>query len=433
MVFITVLSVVTDVGFSLYLVHVERLTQVIISTAFYVAAATGLVLGGALALTAAPLAAAFDVDELRLMLPVLAVSVVLTGIASVPAALLTREMQFRQIAVRQVSSTVVSVVVAIALALAGAGAWALVAQTVVRSVVSSAVLFRVAPFRLSRELSWLEARRITTFGTKTVGVRLVGQLRNESEALVLGGLVGTVALGLWAVAGRLVRVVADLFGSVVGAVASPVFARLQDDPQRLAWVLSRSQATAAFVMVPAMTGLALTAQEVVPLVFGEQWAPAVDVAAILAIYVLVLMLGGFSGSVLQATGRPGLDLAAVTGLTTVHVALVLVFATRGLEQLALAITVEVVATSWVRPYLLRRALGVPWRTYAPTVAVLLSGGLATGAVLAVVLPYELDGAALLVSVALIGGTVYLLAVWFLARDVLTEVARSVKGLVRRHG
>lgn len=431
MVFITILSVITDAGFSLYLVHVERLTRTTTSTAFYIAMALGLVCGGALSLAAWPLSRALDADQLRQVLPVLAVSVVLAGLSSVPAALLSREMQFRAIAVRQVSSTLVSVVVAVALAFAGAGVWALVAQTVVRSLVSAVVLARLTPFRPSLAFSRHEAWAMTVFGTRTMLVRLLVQFRDQGEALIIGAVVSTASLGLWSVAGRLVAVVSDLFGSLFNSVATPVFARMQDDRARLARTLGRSQAAAALVMVPAMVALALSSHVLVPMVSGPQWEPATRVAAILAVYNLVLTLSGFDRSVLQATGKVGVDLALTLVMTTIHVGLVLFFASRGLEALAFALVVEALVYAPVRPLVLHRLLGVPWRTYAQTVRIALAGVVSAVAVQSVILALDLDGFRLLACVGLLGAASYTVLVWLLARSTVREVIGSLRDALRR--
>ena len=431
MVFITLVTVVTDAGFSLYLVHVDRLTSRLTSTAFWISLGMGLTLGGLLAGVAWPLAAVLEEPLLRQVLPVLSVAIVLASLSSVPAALLNREMEFRAIAVRQVSSTLVSVVVAVALAFAGAGVWALVAQTLTRSAVAAVVLGVLTPFRPSFSFSRREAWVMTAFGTKTTLVRLAMHARDQGEALVIGVSLGTVSLGLWAVAGRLVAVVSDLFGSLFGSVANPVFARMQHDPPRLARTLGRTQAAAALVLVPAMLSLALTSHVLVPLVSGPQWESATRLAAVLAVYNLVLSLSGFDRSVLQATGRVGTDLIITVVMTSVHLLVVVLVAPMGLDVLAAVLVVEIVLFFPVRPVVLHRVLGVPWGAYSQTLRILLAGGLSAGVVLAVLLPTGVDGWALLGVVAGVGALSYSVAVWLLARSTVVEVLAVLRDGLRR--
>ena len=62
-------------------------------------------------------------------------------------------------------------------------------------------------------------------------------------------------------------------------------------------------------MFPVFVGMAMTAPELVPILFGEKWAAAVIIVQAAALPSLVSALGFFLGSVLTAVGRPGIRLA----------------------------------------------------------------------------------------------------------------------------
>ena len=271
MTIITVRAVVTDAGFTLWIVQRRELTPEGTSTAFWISLCLSVVLAGGLVALSAPIADAFGSDQLRLIFPVLAVSVVVAGLSGVPAALLQREMRFKELAVRQVVATLLSVVVAVALAFAGAGVWALVAQTLVRVVVAAVILWWTSDFRPRFVFSTTEAADMTRYGSKSLGVQLGSALREQGESFMIGALVGTTALGLWTIAGRLVQVVVELGSASVGSVAAPVFAKVQDDRRRLTRAFGRFLSAGSLVLVPALVAMALASSELVPLVFGPQW------------------------------------------------------------------------------------------------------------------------------------------------------------------
>ena len=87
---------------------------------------------------------------------------------------------------------------------------------------------------------------MTAFGSSSMLVQLGTQIRDQGETMLVGALAGTTALGYWTVARRFVGVVVDLFASVVGMVAHPVFAKLQDDTTRLSRASSRASAPKDF-------------------------------------------------------------------------------------------------------------------------------------------------------------------------------------------
>lgn len=428
---ITVLGVVSDAGLGLWVVQKRGLTPAAISTAFWISLVLGVVLAGLLAATAVPVAALLDSPDLRLILPVLASTLVVTGLSAVPAALLRRELRFKELAVRQVVATGLSVVVAVVLALAGAGVWALVAQTLVRVVVAAVVLLWTSGFRPSFRLSREDAWDMTRYGTRSLGVTLGGAVRGQGEPFIIGVALGTVALGYWSIAARLVHVVVELCSAAIGAVAGPVFSELQDEPERLRRAFSRVLAAGGLLLVPLMTALSLASGELVPLVFGDQWVVAAGVASILAAAFLVTGLDDLQRNLLLGTGRAGPELRLTVLSLVGQLGLILAVSGRGLRAVAVAVAVWAVVVFVARAVVIRRQLGTRFHDYAQLLAVLLSGGVAAAAVLAVVVLADVPGLAGMAVVALVGGPVFLCSAWLLARPTVQDAVAAVTLLRRR--
>jgi O-antigen/teichoic acid export membrane protein len=426
--FIVVLTVLADAGFATYLVQVRELTREAINTAFYISTGAGVLLSLLLCLAARPLAALLGAHELVTVLPALALSLVFVGLSSVPAALLSRELRFQALAMRQVLATLLSVVVAVALALAGAGVWALVAQTLVRQVIASAVLMVATSFRPERAFSRPEARKMLGYSTKAMGAQLLAQLRDQGEALLIGALAGPIALGLWTVASRLVLVVGDLLGTVLGTVAVPLFARVQNEPRRLSRAIAATSSIAMLVLAPALVSMALVSTELVPHVFGKQWAGAATIATFLALRGVFIGASALDRAVLLSSGHAGGELRVIAVLTGVHIALVAALASHGVNLLALVLLVEAALCSPIRPWLIRHWLSVPYRTYAPAARVAVATALAGAVTFAVLHGFDVTGVQRYAVVAVIGGGLYLSLVTLLARPVVTEAISALTHL-----
>ncbi|KGM14076.1 lipopolysaccharide biosynthesis protein [Cellulomonas bogoriensis] len=430
MVFIILLTVVTDGGFTVYLVQRRTLDQAVTSTAFYLSSAFGLVLAPVLAFTAPALGRALDVPAFAQVVPALSVALLVSALSVVPAGLLQRELRFRELAMRQVLATGLSIVAAVGLAFAGAGVWALVGQTLVRSLVAFVMLWRASDFRPSWSFSRPASREMLVFGSRSMSVQLLKKAREEGEALLVGVLLGTVALGLWTVALRLVNVIMDLGAAVFGRVASPVFARLRDDLPRLGSALGNGMAIGSLVLVPALVMLSLTSAVVVPAVFGEQWVPAAGVAAILSFRSIVYGLGTFHRSYLTSTGRPGVELSVMALEIAVQIVLVVVFADQGLEAVALALAAWAVLVWPVRAIAVRRLDGVAWRTYAQTWLVLLVSGVAAASVLGANQLVDLSGWSYVALVCGLGGAVYVGGAYLLCRPTINQAVGSLPARLR---
>lgn len=433
MTFINVLATVADAGFSSYLLQLRELTQRAMSTAFYTTTAMAVVLAVALAASAGAIAGWLHAPQLAQVLPALALYLVIAGLGSVPLMLLRRELRFKTLAVRQVSATVVSSALAIGLALAGAGVWALVVQTVVRGLIAMVVLWSTTKFRPRWGFDRVEARAMVAYGSQALGARLANQLRSQGEVFLIGALAGPASAGFWTVAGRLVATIVDTLTTVVSSVAHPVFARLQDDVPRLARALGRSSAMGAVVVAPVLVALSLVSAEVVPAVFGQQWATSAALASVLAMRSLLRSLTQFNSAVLLATGHPRPELVINTVTLVVQLGLVALLID-DLVVMAMALTAVLALTVPVRVLVVRRLLGVPAGTSRSTAAILLATGVAAGAALGAQEIFQLHGWAYVAMVAGLGAAVYVAMVLLVARPVLHEGVDVVRTtLARRRG
>ncbi|MGY1745200.1 lipopolysaccharide biosynthesis protein [Blastococcus sp. SYSU D00695] len=421
MTFVAVLTAVADAGYAAYLIRVKELTDRLAATAFTISTVVGAVLMLVVMALSGPLSDALGAPRLHLVLLFLAVPLFVTGLSSVPAALLERDLQFRALTIRQTLATGVSIVVAIVAAALGAGLWALVAQHLTRSVVAAVALWTATTFRPRREFSRSEARELTTFGLKSMGLAVSSQLRDQGELFLIGALAGTTALGYWTVAGRLVDAIFGLTTAAFFMVGVPLFAKLQDDPERLTRGLRTTMATGGMVLVPPLVFLALTSGTLVPLVFGEQWTASAGIAALLALRALASSCSGFLSVALASVGHPGTELLVSLGLLSVQVGLVLTLASHDLELLALLLALLSLVSWPVRAVVVRRLMGVTWRAYTDVLVVLLCGGLAAAVVFALQELTGITGWAELIVLGAVGGVVYVVALWFLRRPLLQQV------------
>lgn len=432
MAVIGVLSLFGDSGISTYVVRAAEVDEPVLSTAFWTTLALATTLAGALALLASPVAALFGEPGMVPVLRWLSVGLVLNGLNSIPTALLKRSMRFRSLAVRGTVATLIGSSVAIVLAVAGYGVWALVAQSLVRSGVSAVIL--QASVRWVPGLSWsrAHARGMLSFGGKLLTISILTTIRDRGEDFLIAGLSGTTVLGLWGVGNRLVRIVQETGSSVVAAVATPTFAKLQGDPARLFSAYRSSLVTTSSVMFPALLLLAVTSPDLVPSLLGQQWSQTADVAQVVALTTLVGVFTYFDRAIFIALGRLGPEIVMVSGIVVVHILIVLTVTPFGLVPLALALLARAVLTWPVRLVVMHRVTGMPYATVLRALRVLLAAAVMAAAAEGVVL--WLDGSSPWVRIAAAFGVaalVYPGALWLVARPVVADLAADARRLRRR--
>ncbi len=96
---------------------------------------------------------------------------------------------------------------------------------------------------------------------------------------------------------------------ITNAVAFPTFSRLQQDPKRMRRAFYKVTQFTSLLAFPVFIGMAILASDLIPAIFGEEWAPSVPVMQILALMGILQSVLVFNGSIIKAFGKPSWQFA----------------------------------------------------------------------------------------------------------------------------
>lgn len=349
--------VATDLGgyaITQVLIQKKDLRPGLCDSVFLLVLTLALALAAAFVVLAPWIATLFGAALIADLLRLLSLTVILNGIATVPLALLTREMRFAAIAKRSFAMIAAGGVVGIGLAWAGYGALALVGQALAQATVSVLVLFGAVTWRPGRRGSWRDLREIRSYASSVVGNRIIGLCDERAPQLVLGLVLGPAAVGYYSVSMRLVDILTRLFVIPVNQVALPMIARIQADPTQVHGIVATGIGAATLISAPAFVGTAIVAPELVPLALGGAWLPAVPVLQLLVLRGLVWPVVMYGTSLLYGLGQPG-RMLSINGVDLVlNLALLCLAAPFGVAWVAAASSLRVVVVRWP---MIGRAIG----------------------------------------------------------------------------
>ena len=428
-VFVTFAQIFVDQGLSDALVQRRALSRAHIDTAFWISMGVSIVLAAAGVLLAIPISTLVGEPQLQPILQVLSISFVLTALSSVQMALLRRELAFRSLALRTLLATVGGGVVGIALALLGYGAWALVGQALAQSLFSVAALWRVSPWRPGLSVSGQHFRELFAFSRNVVASDVVGFLSRNTDNFLIGAFIGTAPLGIYAVGYRILDATSAVLLGMTRRIGFPALSRLQHDRPRMQRAFYRLSRMSGVIIIPGYVGMALVAQELVVVLFGQRWQSSGPVAAVLFLAGPVIGLQSVFVALLNAAGQPGvvfrLRLISTIGNVIGFVIAVAIF----FDILAVA------AAFVLRAYLVmplyffwgRRHAGVSAREFILQLRGIIG---ATAAMSLVVLAVKhtlgatLGPATLLAVEVLAGAITFALALLFLERPLVSELRET---------
>jgi O-antigen/teichoic acid export membrane protein len=313
----------------------EHANSVFLSSLFFAALFFGLIQVGA-----PYIASLFDMPPLVDYLRVMSVVLFIGALSAVPAALLQRHMQFREITVVDVIGYIVGAIVGVSCAIMLQNAWALVAMEMSRRFARMLAFLYFAKWWPSFRTNLIEFKSLLRFKLASLGLRLVAAGDLGLPRLFVGLYLGPAALGMFNLAMRIQNQAMQALVSPFGAVAFPVASKTQNDLPTLYKTMSTAIWLAGFIAYPAFIGAAAAAPLIVPVVFGAQWNDAIIAIQISMLMGIRLPSSAFNGGVLRGVGRPGL-LLKVSVFALLVLVLMLPFAAHiSLEAVMIALAFQ---------------------------------------------------------------------------------------------
>lgn len=281
-VYMAILGLLLDQGLSSALIQRPHLPPELPGAVLTANLAVGTALAGLTAMLASTWAGFMRTPELTLVLIVLAPSLLIRSASVTPRALLIRKMEFRPIGVVDIAAAVIGGAVGVLAAALGAGYWALVLQIMFTDTTAVLALLGLGAFpRPSLRLGRL--REIAGFSGRAFASGVLGTVAGNIDNLLVGRFQGPESLAFYSLGYRLLLLPIQLLGATIGNVLFPTFSRLADDVCAVRRQMSRATRVLASVVLPAMSLVAASAPQLVVLLFGSEWEPAVRIVQVLAI------------------------------------------------------------------------------------------------------------------------------------------------------
>lgn len=378
-----IVSAFGEFGISSCLARADLKVSDIAPTMWTVSLSSSLVIGGALVIFAEPIAASLGSADGAGPVRVMAIVMVLTGVAAVPTGQCVRDFKQDKIFLANVVSFIPSTVVLIVLARSGSGAdafaWSRVAGQFTSCVI---VMFSVPRFYLPG-CSRAALSILYRFGIPLAVANFIGYLLQNVDYALIGRLLGSVRLGTYVIAFNAASWSSSLLVGVLAAVAVSAFSRVRHDAQRLMGAMADGVRAVMLIAAPMCALEMVLARPLVIVLYGANWVAAAAPLAILTLYGLIFIVCLLFSQVLAAFGKSTFILVVqIIWLVVLIPAMIVGVKTHGIVGAAWAhivVIVPVVLPCYL--YALRRATGIHFNTLAiaalpPLVASAISGTVA---------------------------------------------------------
>lgn len=339
-VFSTLFSILADAGISTAIARSQDLDQADYERLFFLSLLIGLGLSAAFLLLSLGVAVIYG-DQIYIPLgAIMMLAVMFNSLNMVPNGILIKERKFKLIAVRLVSCTVVVGAIAIGLAFLGFGCYAIVLNSVLTSFF--VLVWNLAGAHL--HMSFGSVRevfdKVGSFSMFNLGNGVIAWFATNIDTLIVGKIFGSEALGYYNKAYNLYSYPLNILTVPITDSILPFLAELQNDVDVLRSKFLRVFRKISFLSALCVAGMHVCASEIILIMYGDNWAPAIPLLSILAFAVYSRGVNGAFTALLNATGRADLLMRSTAINTMVTVGMILLGCALGsVETLAICISI----------------------------------------------------------------------------------------------
>lgn len=357
LVFTTLCQILVDSGFSTALIQRQRATKDDETTVFVFSSATGLLLAGLLWFTAPLISDFYSQPDLTSLTRMLALVLPLSALAAVPDALLAMRLEFKVRARAEFLASSCAGAVALWLAFNGHGAWSLVWQTILAAALRAGLLWSYTGWRPRGRFSRTSFKSLFRFGGYMMLSNLLDTVSLRLQSLMIGRLFDSRTLGYYTVAQNTQQAPVSFFSTVLNRVGLPVFSSLATQISRLRAALAMTMKVSMFLFFPVMVGVAVIAEPVVNLLYGEQWTPAAPILGILALSAALWPMHVLNLTAINSLGRSDLFFRLTMIKKTILISLIILLSPAGPVGIASAVLISSVIALFMNSYYTRKLIG----------------------------------------------------------------------------
>jgi len=302
-VFTTFFMLFADMGLGTAVIQNKTLTDDdtnnIFSFSFYLA----ILFAALFALFSIPLSSFYGNEVYKPIGLLLSVSLFFSTMDMIPNAVLLKKKKFKMVGLRLVVVSVSSSIITIILALHGFKYYAIVLNSVITSFFTFLWNYNSVQLKLKFKFAKTSILKIRDFSSFQFSFSVVNYFSRNLDNLLIGKFMGSAALAFYDKGYKLMLYPVSNLTFVITPILHPILSEYQHDKK---FIFTKYMKVTKIL---SLLGLFITAycffaaQEIVLIMFGDQWLNTVPAFRLLALSVWAQMITSSSGTIFQSLGN----------------------------------------------------------------------------------------------------------------------------------
>jgi O-antigen/teichoic acid export membrane protein len=289
-IFIALGGIILDSGFSQALIQKKNATNIDFSTIFYFNLLIGVILYIFFYFFSPYIALFFNIHELTMYARILFLIIPINSFAIIQNVIMHKQMNFRRIAIINMSSALISGIIGISAAYSNQGIMSLVYQQISMSLCTTIFFISLNRWIPLFSVSLKSIKEMAPFSISILFTSAITIVFSNIYTIIIGRYFSSKEVGFYNQAKRFEGITATTITDIILQVSFPLFVNYSSDIQLLKNVYRKVILMSIFIVCPMMCLLICAGEELFYVLLTDKWLPAVPYFQLLCIFGIMLPL-----------------------------------------------------------------------------------------------------------------------------------------------
>ncbi|HNZ36494.1 MAG TPA: lipopolysaccharide biosynthesis protein [Candidatus Marinimicrobia bacterium] len=239
----------------------------------------------------------YDTPVLQPILIWMGLGLIFQSFELVPRTILNRDLNYKYLTIINLSIEIFTQLLVILLAIFGCGVWSLVIPQILASPLRAIPYWIKTKWRPSLYIEKADIKQVLSFGKSILGAELIRYLNTNTDYFLIGKLLSKDKLGYYSFAFNLANWPVENIVKVINTVSLPTLAKVQSDLAEMRRLFLRMTEMVSLVTFPIFGVLVGITYELLVVIFGTKWIPAVRPLQVIVIYGIMRSLFSPAGRI----------------------------------------------------------------------------------------------------------------------------------------
>lgn len=308
MMVITFTDIFANLGLSVGLIHKKDISPKEYSSVFWINLIVSVLLFGIICACTPLVAIYYKEPELRYIIPLLGTQIVITAFGKMFQTLRTKELDFKFISIVNMTGVYISAIFTVLTALWGWRVYSLVSGMVLQTLIIYGI-YALSGLRHNRILFHCNLREISDMlkiGGYQLGTQVLDYCAAKADIFLIGRFFGMEILGVYNLGKELILKVISVINPMVTTVATPAFAKIQENVPLMRSTYCRILNFLATVNFPIFALFFVFAEPLTFFLYGEKMMEVAFFLRLFAVWGLFQSMGNAAGILMVSLGRTDL-------------------------------------------------------------------------------------------------------------------------------